>query len=107
MKKQVLFGDKLHEDTWYSNFFCSQLLPELIESFRIHWVKQCVARGINKVWICIDGSNNDCRSKNVEYAEHGAAKSHTHVPIYGYVKIFGVKNLDRSLNLCIGRAQKV
>lgn len=85
MKKQVLFGDKLHEDTWYSNFFCKQLSSEMIESFRDHWAKQCVAHGINNVWICIDGSNNDCRSKNVDYAEYGAAKSHIHVPIYSYM----------------------
>ena len=41
---------------------------------------------------CIDGSNNNCQSENVDYAEYGESKSHIHVPIYSYM--YAVNAMD-------------
>lgn len=92
MKSQALFGDALHDDAYYSNLFTKKLTSEIIEKFRIEWVKQCIQHGISEVWLCVDGSNNNCQSENVEYAEYGEAKSHIHIPIYSYMYAVSAKD---------------
>ncbi|MBR1635507.1 MAG: hypothetical protein IJ682_10660 [Lachnospiraceae bacterium] len=36
------------------------------------------------MWLCIDGSNDDCRSTGVDIAEKGHAKSHKNVNIVSF-----------------------
>ena len=92
MKSQTLFGDALHDDVYYSNLFTKRINEDIIEQFRIAWVKQCVQHGISGVWLCVDGSNNNCQSENVDYAEYGESKSHIHIPIYSYMYAVNAKD---------------
>ena len=39
------------------------------------WALQCKEDGVEEVWLCIDGSNDDCESTGVTLAEKGHSKS--------------------------------
>ena len=85
MKNEVLFSETLHEDTWYSNLFKYKLTISMHDDFKVQWLKHCIEDGMRKVWLCIDGSNNDCQMQDSLYAEPGKNKSHTQKPIVGYI----------------------
>ncbi len=60
-------------------------MPKDMElDFRRKWALQCKEDGIEKVWLCIDGSNDDCESKGVEIAEKGHAKSGKNINIVSF-----------------------
>ena len=82
---QLTFSDKLKSDGWYSLFFENQLTDDLIHQFRIDWLKSCKDRDCSRVWLCIDGSNNDCAVCDSGIAESGRAKSSSAVHIYSYM----------------------
>ena len=75
MKEQQLFSDKCYSDASYSELFNSRISYEQILRFKKEWALQCKEDGVEEVWLCIDGSNDDCESKGVEFAERGHAKS--------------------------------
>lgn len=77
MSDQVLYSGKAYSDSWYSDLFKNRMSPSLNHTFRMEWLRQCVKEGDRKVWISIDGSNNDCNVSGSILAEHGKAKSHT------------------------------
>jgi len=77
MKRQLLFSKQLYSDSWISDFFAHKLQESSVEEFKVEWVKECVKRGITEVWLCMDGQDNDCASRNVIFAEKGHAKSGT------------------------------
>ncbi len=74
MRDQVLFGSGT-SDSYFSDLFNNKISYDQILSFRKKWVQQCREDGVEKVWLCIDGSNDDCECKGVEIAERGHAKS--------------------------------
>ena len=49
------------------------------------WLKKCQQQGIKKVWLSIDGSNNDCSITDGDIAEKGNAKSHRNINIVSYI----------------------
>ena len=82
------FGAKRSEyrgDSWYSELFRSHMSEDHNHQFRIAWLKECASRGITKVWISIDGSNNDCNVAGSDLCEKGAAKSHTNSDIVSFI----------------------
>lgn len=85
MREEVLFSDTVHTDSYWSDLFKEKLKTWQHESFKELWIKRCIARGIRKVWICIDGSNNDNQVQNSDYSEYGDGKSHSGKPIVGYI----------------------
>lgn len=86
MKKQVLFSDKLYSDSWYSKFFSKQLTEDQHHQFRISWVQYLVKNGLKRVWLAIDGSNNDCEARRSFLAKYGFPKSHNkNKTIVGYM----------------------
>lgn len=85
MAQQLLFSDSLRSDSWYSDFFENQLSADIIHQFRMDWLKRFAAQGGTKVWLCIDGSNNDCTISESRIAEPGNSKSHKAVNIYSYM----------------------
>ena len=74
MKDQILFGDS-YSDSYFSNLFNKKISYDQILSFRKEWALQCSKDGVKDVWLCIDGSNDDCECKGVDLAEKGHAKS--------------------------------
>lgn len=86
MAEQVLFSDRPYSDSWYSDFFKNKIEEDQHHQFRIRWVQNAVQQGARQVWICIDGSNNDCVVEKSELSEFGHPKSHNdNKQIVGYM----------------------
>ena len=86
MDREVLFSDKLYSDSWYSSFFARKLTEDHHNLFRIRWIEHLVKKGLKKVWLCIDGSNNDCEARKSFLARFGFPKSHNkNKTIVGYM----------------------
>lgn len=86
MDREVLFSDKLHSDSYYSKFFAKTITEDQHHQFRIKWVKQLVDSGLKRVWLAIDGSNNDCEARQSFLSEYGFPKSHNkNKTIVGYM----------------------
>lgn len=85
MSRQVLFSKEAYSDSWYSDMFRYHMSEDANHQFRLLWLKECQKRGITKVWLSIDGSNNDCSISDSIYAEKGKAKSHRNTDIVSYI----------------------
>lgn len=85
MRKEAIFSNELPSDSMLSNMFTYILTEEMHMQFREHWIRRCVERGISEIWLCIDGSNNDCQMTDSDYSEHGENKSHSGKTIVGYI----------------------
>ena len=85
MRKEALFSDATYSDSMFSDLFTYQLSEDMHMQFRELWIRRCLAKGCRKIWLCIDGSNNDCQMTDSEYAEYGDNKSHSGKTIVGYI----------------------
>ena len=92
MAKHLLFSDTLFNDSWLSNFFKNKITEYQVSNFKEKWIKKCIEKGINDVWICIDGSNDDCDAKEVNLAENGHNKSKSNSNIVSYM--WAVSSVD-------------
>lgn len=63
MEHEVIFSRDRKDDDWLGNVFNSLITADMIQQFRIKWIRECRRRGVLKVWISIDGSNNDCECR--------------------------------------------
>ena len=84
MRNELLFSKAPYSDTWYSRLFEEEMTRELELLFRRLWAFQCKEDGVESVWLCIDGSNDDCQSKGVDIAEKGHAKSGKNINIVSF-----------------------
>ena len=85
MREEVLFADKVHTDLYWSDLFKNKLKEWQHEYFKELWIKRCINRGTKKVWLCIDGSNNNNQVTDSDYSEYGEGKSHSGKPIVGFI----------------------
>lgn len=85
MSDQTLFSERNYEDSWISDFFSHRLTLSDIENFKEEWIRHFMEYGSRKVWLCIDGSNNDCTCRECDFAEKGKAKSGKNVNIYSFM----------------------
>lgn len=81
---QMLFSSGVRSDSFYSGLFKSSIPENSILNFKKMWAQHCRRLGVEEVWLCIDGSNDDCESKGVELAEKGHAKSHRNSNIVSF-----------------------
>ena len=84
-KDRINFSRCDRSDSWFSDFFEKKISSADSMKFKNAWALSCKDRGIESVYLCIDGSNNNCSAKQVEYAEKGAAKSHENINIVSYM----------------------
>ena len=84
MRNELLFSKAPYSDSYYSRLFEENMTQELELLFRRRWALQCKKDGVEEVWLCIDGSNDDCQSKGVEIAEKGHAKSRKNIDIVSF-----------------------
>ena len=84
MNDRVLFSNSTMSDSYYSQLFEHRITKSDILDFRMQWAKKCKAEGVEEVWLCIDGSNDDCQSEGVILAEHGHAKSRKNINIVSF-----------------------
>lgn len=85
MVQQVLFSKEAYSDSWFSDFFRNQMTENANYQFKIRWAQECAQRGVSKVWLSIDGTNNDCMVMKSNLCEQGNAKSHTNSNIISYI----------------------
>ena len=85
MKEHLIFSRNLKSGKDLSLFFNQDENEQRIEKFKSSWGEACKTRGIEDVWLAIDGSNNDCVAEASELAERGHAKSKKDVSIVSYM----------------------
>ena len=84
MDDRVLFCNKAMSDSYYSQLFEHGISRGNVLDFKTRWARKCKEDGIKEVWLCIDGSNDDCQSEGVSLAEHGHAKSRKNIGIVSF-----------------------
>lgn len=84
MRDELTYVKTPYSDTWYSKLFEKDMTKEQELQLKKLWAMQCKEEGVDSVWLCIDGSNDDCQSKGVELAEKGHAKSHKNIDIVSF-----------------------
>lgn len=84
MAEQLLFSGRTGSDSYFSNLFKTKVSQSDILTFKKNWALYCRSEGAEEVWLCIDGSNDDCNSQGVELAEKGHAKSHKNTNIVSF-----------------------
>ena len=84
MADRMLFLGRPYSDSWIQKKFNEAIKDNQIHAFKIKWLRRCKESGIDEVWICIDGSNNDCNAK-IDEAEKGKAKSHKNTNIISFM----------------------
>ena len=85
MEKQFLFSMKPYSDAYYSKLFNTKMDEDKNHQLKINWLNSCVANGVKKVWLSVDGSNNDYNVSNSDIAEHGHAKSKNNSKLVSYI----------------------
>ena len=84
MTDRKLFLGRAYSDSWIQEKFSNEITENQIMAFKIQWLKRCREAGTESVWICIDGSNNDCDAQ-IDEAEKGNAKSHLNTNIVSFM----------------------
>ena len=84
MRDELTYSKEPYSDSYYSRLFEEGMSREMELDFRRKWALQCKEDGVETVWLCIDGSNDDCESKGVELAEKGHAKSGKNINIVSF-----------------------
>jgi len=85
MADEVLFSDRLYSDAWYSNLFSSGITKDQAHLFKIQWIAECKRQGVKKIWLSIDGSNNNCQVQNSDLCEYGNGKKNEHLTLVSYI----------------------
>ena len=72
----VCIIDCKNRNSWYSTFFSKKISEDQHHAFRIRRIERLAKAGLKKVWLSIDGSNNDCEARQSALAQFGFPKSH-------------------------------
>ena len=84
MSDHMLFLDKVYSDSWIQEQFDKTITDNQIQAFKHAWLKRFDKEDLSKVWLCIDGSNNDCTA-DIDEAEKGKAKSHKNIDVISFL----------------------
>lgn len=84
MRNELTYSKTPFSGSYYSRLFEEGMAEEQELLLRRRWAHKCKEDGADTVWLCIDGSNDDCQSKGVELAEKGHAKSGKNINIISF-----------------------
>ncbi len=84
MSDEVLFSSQPYSDSWYSELFHS-ITGDKRKKFLNLWLEECKKENLDNVWICIDGSNNECSSETATLAVPGHSKTKDSCDIVSYM----------------------
>ena len=84
MADQMLFLGRAYTDSWIQDKFDEAITDNHIHAFKHAWLKRFNESDLSGVWLCVDGSNDDC-SADIEEAEKGKAKSHKNIDIVSFL----------------------
>ena len=104
-RDKLVFSEKRYGDSFYSDFFNNDIDYDSIHHFKIDMLNNYQKDGCKSVWLCIDGSNNDCNVQNSKIAENGNSKSHNAVKVYSY--IWAVTSDGRPVTYILNNGSKV
>lgn len=94
MQDQVLYSKEPLDDSGYSRLFEHKMSRGQELLFKKKWALYCKEKeGVSEVWLCIDGSNDDCQSTGVDIAEKGHAKSGKNIDIVSFTYAVTTKGL--------------
>lgn len=93
MKNHVLFSGELYDDSRLSRFFEHEMLEDHTSDFRKRWIDHCLQEYHDEyIWLCLDGSNDDCDAVKVNDAEQGENKTGTSKDIVGFMYAVSAKD---------------
>lgn len=76
MKNKALFSEKLHGDSYLSDFFRKNISEEKIDLFCEKWCTAIIDyKQLDEIYLNVDGSNIDCEAEGVTLKEKGHDKS--------------------------------
>lgn len=81
----VLFTSPVYSDSWYSELFCDRELIVKNNLFQDVWIRSWISKGVEDVYVSVDGTNIDCESEENEDAERGHDKTGEHNPIISFM----------------------
>lgn len=84
MANELLYSPTAYSDSYYADLFAHKLSSEQELLFKSSWAESCREDGAEEIWLCIDGSNEDCQSVGVDIAEKGLAKSRHNTNIISF-----------------------
>lgn len=84
MEGELLYSGTPCSESFYDDLFAHRMSEEQELLFKNEWAESCKKDGIEDVWLCIDGSNDDCHSQGVDIAEKGMAKSRNNSNIISF-----------------------
>ena len=84
MTGRMQFLKQTYSDSWIHDKISTDITDDHVQAFKNAWLKRFSADILKNVWVCVDGSNNDCRANIVE-AEKGNAKSHKNIDIISFM----------------------
>ncbi len=84
MEDQALFSSSPYSDSWYSELFHKMDGADR-KRFLKKWLEKCNGDGLEEVWLCVDGSNNECSSESATLANPGHSKTKTNNDIVSYM----------------------
>lgn len=94
MRGELTYAKYPYSDSTYSRLFEKGMRRNDELLFRKNWALYCRDNeGVEGVWLCVDGSNEDCSSIGVEFAEKGHPKSGKNVNIVSYTYAVTVDGL--------------
>ena len=84
MSDQMTFLGKAYSDSWMQEKFDKVITDNQLYAFKHAWLRRFSSHELSNVWLCIDGSNNDCTA-DIDEAEKGKAKSHKNIDIISFL----------------------
>lgn len=84
MSDKMLFLGEAYSDSWINDQFNDVINDNQIQAFKNAWLKRFSKDELANVWICIDGSNDNCEA-DIDEAEKGKAKSHKNIDIISFL----------------------
>lgn len=84
MADKMLFLGGAYSDSWINDQFNDTINDNQLQAFKNAWMKRFTNEELSNVWLCIDGSNDNCET-DIDEAEHGKAKSHKNIDIISFL----------------------
>lgn len=98
MEDELLYSSIPCSESFYDDLFAHHMTKEQELYFKKEWAASCKKDGAQEVWLCIDGSNDDCHSQGVDLAEKGMAKSHNNSNIISFTYAVTTEGLPVSFD---------
>lgn len=84
MADKMLFLGQTYSDSWMNDQFSNTINDNQLQAFKNAWLKRFSGEELSNVWLCVDGSNDNCEA-DIDEAEHGKAKSHKNIDIISFL----------------------